>query len=72
MTNSRSDRVSLLAKKVMVLKECRGITYSQIATECGGLKIGMVAARISGLVNCHSIRPDLEPHVLAWVRRQGL
>jgi hypothetical protein len=72
MTNSRGNRVSQLAKKVMAIKDRRCITYSKIAAECGGIEVGMVAGRISGLVNCHAIRPDLEPHVQAWVRRQGL
>ncbi len=63
----RRDRIVKLAYVVREIKDARGITYSRIAAECGGP--AMVADRISGLVNCHSLRSDLESSVEAWVGR---
>lgn len=64
--------LSELAKKVAAIKAKRGITYSAIAAECGGYLTGVTSTMLSGLVNIHSIRPEQEKHVQAWVKRNTL
>jgi hypothetical protein len=62
---------SQLAPKVREIKIRRGLTYSQIAVECGGCEKGFTGERISGLVHCHSLRSDLLPAMIEWLERNS-
>lgn len=64
----RSDRISAIGRKVRVIKEARGLTYPEIAKECG-ITEPRAGERISGLCNTYIIRSDLEPLVVEWISK---
>lgn len=62
----RCDRVSAIGRKVYAIKQTRGLTYPEIARECG-ITEPRAGGRIAALCTSYVIRSDLEPLVVAWI-----